>query len=162
VSGRAAHVVDLEHVETIDVLGPTVQILATAEDDGGPCLMRGVIGPGVAVPLHTHADPETFVVESGALEGLVDAGDGARWVPIRAGDVFHVPGNARHAFRNSSAQPAVTLMTTTTRIARFFREIAGPPSPEAIERFLRVSERYGYWNAMPEENAAVGVALPTP
>jgi hypothetical protein len=36
------------------------------------------------------------------------------------------------------------------------------PSPEAIERFLRVSERCGYWNATPEENAGVGVALPTP
>jgi quercetin dioxygenase-like cupin family protein len=144
------------------VLGPTVQILASAEDDGGPCLMRDVIPPGVAVRLHRHADPETFVAESGALEGLVDAGDGARWVPIRAGDAFHVPSNARHAFRNASAEPAVTLMTTTARIARFFREVAGPPSPEAIERFLRVSERYGYWNATPEENAAVGVPLPTP
>jgi hypothetical protein len=39
--------------------------------------------------------------------------------------------------------------------------VAGPPSPDVVERFLRTSERYGYWNATPEENAAVGVELPT-
>jgi hypothetical protein len=39
---------------------------------------------------------------------------------------------------------------------------AGPPSAEAIERFLATAERYGYWNATPEENAEVGLALPAP
>ena len=37
---------------------------------------------------------------------------------------------------------------------------AAPPSPEAIERFLQTSARYGYWNATPDENAAVGLTLP--
>ena len=33
----------------------------------------------------------------------------------------------------------------------------GPP-PVPDERFLATAERYGYWNATPEENAEVGLA----
>jgi hypothetical protein len=50
------------------------------------------------------------------------------------------------------------FVVTTASIARFFREIAG----HGVERFLEVAERYGYWNATPEENAAAGIALTTP
>jgi hypothetical protein len=28
-----------------------------------------------------------------------------------------------------------------------------------MQRFLKTAERYGYWLATPEENAAVGVSL---
>ena len=34
-----------------------------------------------------------------------------------------------------------------------------PVSPEELTRFLRVATAYGYWNATPEENAAVGIRL---
>jgi hypothetical protein len=60
------------------------------------------------------------------------------------------------------------LVISTSRIGRFFREIgkpavpgapAAPPSPEEIARFLKVSEKYGYWNAPPEENARVGLRV---
>lgn len=60
ISERAAHLVDPRNVETLDVLGPVVQFL-TAPRDGEPCVMRGTIPPGVTVPLHSHADPETFI-----------------------------------------------------------------------------------------------------
>jgi hypothetical protein len=33
------------------------------------------------------------------------------------------------------------------------------PSPEEIAHFLKVSERYGYWNATPEETARVGISV---
>jgi hypothetical protein len=36
----------------------------------------------------------------------------------------------------------------------------GPPSADQVQRFLATSARYGYWNASPEENARVGIALP--
>jgi hypothetical protein len=32
--------------------------------------------------------------------------------------------------------------------------------PDAIQRFLNLSEWYGYWNAGGEENAQVGFELP--
>ena len=69
---------------------------------------------------------------------------------IRPGDVFHVPGCAKHAFRNRSSEPAVMIVTTTSRIGRFFREVASPPAGgDPLLHFLATSERYGYWNATP-------------
>lgn len=163
-----AYLVDPAAVETLDVLGPTVQFL-TPPEDGEPCVMRGTIPPGVVVPLHSHADPETFLAVSGELEGLVHADEDVRWIRIGPGDVFHVPGGARHAFRNRSRGPAVSILVSTSTIGRFFREIgrplepgatpAWPPPPAALQRLRETAERYGYWNATPEENAAVGIPL---
>jgi quercetin dioxygenase-like cupin family protein len=157
--------VDLRTVETINVLGPTIQFI-TSPDGGGdaPCVMRGTIPPGVVVPLHSHADPETFFVLSGAVEALEYTPDGFAWLPVGAGDLFHVPGGDKHAWRNSGREPAAMLMTSTRRIGTFFREIAAldgscPPSQETLDHFLATAERYGYWNATPEENAEVGLAL---
>ncbi|HWT23907.1 MAG TPA: hypothetical protein VN213_10415 [Solirubrobacteraceae bacterium] len=36
---------------------------------------------------------------------------------------------------------------------------AEPPHAAAVRHFPEVSERYGYWNATPEENARVGLAV---
>jgi quercetin dioxygenase-like cupin family protein len=162
-----ARLVDPRTVETIEVLGPTIQFLSTPEpDDNAPCVMRGTIPPGGVVPLHSHADPETFLAVSGEVEGLSHSYDGFSWVRVRPGDVFHVPGGAMHGFRNRSAQPAVSLIVSTMKIGRFFREVAtsstaaGPPSEEQIEHFLATAERYGYWNATPEQNAELGLAPP--
>jgi quercetin dioxygenase-like cupin family protein len=165
---RTAHLVDLGDAETIDVLGPTIQFLTPpTAGDNEPCVMRGTIPPGVSVPLHSHRDPETFLMVSGEVEALTEADGGFTWVRVRPGDIFHVPGGAKHAFRNEARAPAVMIIASTCRIGRFFREVAtpaavrpGPPSPEAIRHFLEVAEKYGYWNAGPEENAEVGISLP--
>ena len=50
----------------------------------------------------------------------------------------------------------MNILVSTARIGRFFREVAAP-SGDPIEHFLATAERYGYWNATPEENAAVGL-----
>jgi uncharacterized RmlC-like cupin family protein len=133
--------------------------------------MRGTIPPGGAVPLHSHADPETFLALSGEVEGLFDRPGDPGWVRIGPCDVFQVPGGARHAWRNLSDEPSVTIVVSTARLGRFFREVgtrvapgtaatASPPSEEELERFLAIAARYGYWNATPEENAAAGVPFP--
>jgi quercetin dioxygenase-like cupin family protein len=162
-SDHTAHIVDPSTAETIEVLGPAIQFLTSPDDgDGAPCVMRGTIPPGVIVPLHSHADAETFLTLSGGLEGLSDAAGGPTRIRIRPGDVFHVPGGARHAFRNTGQEPAVMHVVSTAKIGAFFREVAmadGGPA-DVLERFLETAERYGYWNATPEENAAVGLALP--
>lgn len=50
----------------LDVLGPTVEFLTSpAAAHGDFCVMRGVIPPGVAVPLHSHDATEVFFVLSG-------------------------------------------------------------------------------------------------
>jgi quercetin dioxygenase-like cupin family protein len=153
----------------LDVLGPIVEILTPLDaPDDAPCAIRGTIPPGVSVPLHSHPEPETFVAQSGTVEGLARSGARLDWVHVAPGDVLHVPGDTPHAWRNQGAEPAVTIIVTANRIARFFHEVGtpvaevpapGPPTPAAIERFLAVAERYGYWNATPEENAAIGIRL---
>jgi quercetin dioxygenase-like cupin family protein len=165
---RVAHLVDPRRLETIEILGPTVQYLTSPDaGDGEPCVMRGTIPPGVAVPLHSHADPETFLLVSGEVEGLELSGKDPRWFAVAPGDVVHVPGDAKHAWRNLTPEPAVMIIVTTPKMGRFFRELgvpAGtggsePPDDATIQRFLLTSARYGYWNATPEENAAVGLQL---
>jgi quercetin dioxygenase-like cupin family protein len=166
----AGHLVDVQHVEAIDVLGPTIRYLTPPEgDDRAPCVMRGTIPPGIVVPLHSHADPETFLLVAGALEALTPSENGFVWKPVTAGEVFHIPGDAKHAWRNRSQETADSILISTVKIGRFFRELGRPvgsseephwpPRPATIERFLATAERYGYWNATPEENAAVGLRL---
>jgi quercetin dioxygenase-like cupin family protein len=134
----------------LDVMGPTIEFLVPPAD-GEPCVMRGTIPPGVAVPFHSHADPETFVMLEGEVEGLTDRG----WVRIRPGDVHHVPGDEKHAWRNLAGEAAVMIIVSTATLGRFIVEVAG----KSVEEFLAIAERYGYWNATPEENAAVGVQI---
>ncbi|HET9902174.1 MAG TPA: cupin domain-containing protein [Xanthobacteraceae bacterium] len=157
--------------EVLDVMGPTIALLTEpAPEDSVPCVMQGTIPPGGVVPLHAHADPETFLAIEGEVEGLAEYPEGFRWVRIEPKEVFHVPGGAKHAFRNPTQQTAVMIVVSTSRLARFFREIGTPrpsgdgppvrPGAERVRHFLDVAARYGYWNAGPEENAAVGISLP--
>src|SRR4051794_12129000 len=102
-----------------------MQVL-TPSDEGedAPCLMRGAMPPGVVIPLHSHPEPETFLAVSGEIAGFSQAPDSEGcWLRIRPGDVFHVPGGAKHAFRNIGPQPAVSLAVSTCRLARFFSEV---------------------------------------
>lgn len=54
--------------EVLDVLGPRLQHLTKLSDDQDYCLMKGEVGPGVFVPLHSHGDRETFFILSGELK----------------------------------------------------------------------------------------------
>ncbi len=167
---HVAHRMEPLEREELEVLGPVVEFLTPfSEDESEPCAMRGTIPPGGIVPLHSHLEPETFIQISGEMEGLVWSDDGFEWVRIRPGDVFHVPCGARHAFRNPSSEPAVSIVVTKPRIARFFREVGTvrtlgvsatrPPAEAMLRHFLEVSGRYGYWNGTPQENAEVGLSL---
>jgi quercetin dioxygenase-like cupin family protein len=150
-----AQLVNPDALERLELMGPTVEFLVPPGDDGEPCVMRGTIPPGGVVPLHSHGDPETFLCLAGEVEGLIHSDAGYTWVPVRAGDVFHVPGHAKHAWRNLATEPVVNVIVSTAKMGRFFRAIDGA-SPE---QFLRTAERYGYWNATPEENAEVGLSI---
>jgi quercetin dioxygenase-like cupin family protein len=171
IDRKVAGLVDRQTIETIDVLGPTIQFLSSDERDNEPCVMRGIIPPGVAVPLHSHAEPETFIAISGRIEGLREADGNFEWLPIGPGDVFHVPGWVKHAFRNQSKEPAELIVAAPASIGRFFREIGtpvipgarpAPPSAKVIQRFMAAADRYGHWNATPEENARIGIFLNPP
>jgi quercetin dioxygenase-like cupin family protein len=153
----------------LDLFGPTVEFLTSPnEADAVYCVMIGTIPPGGAVPIHRHADDETFYVLSGGVEVLSERGDKFEWLSVKEDDCIHIPGNARHAFRNTSGQPVVQLITTTPKLARFFQEVGRPvtpatrlppPTPDDLQHFARVSTQYGYWNGSPADNAAIGLSL---
>jgi hypothetical protein len=109
---------DAARVEILDVMGPRVQLLNLPRNDTEPCLISGT----TPLDVFTHPDPETFVHLSGELEGLRESGDVFGWVQIAAADIFHVPGGAKHAFRNHSRAPAVSIVVTTPKLGRFFRD----------------------------------------
>ncbi len=134
------------------------------------CVLRGEIPPIVSVPLHGHPDTEDFFVISGEVKALRQGTQGYEWIVVKAGDHLHVLSGAGHAWRNVSSEPLVAFIITTTRLAQFFQEVGRPvaatPQPvtaEELAHFLScyesVSAKYNYWNATPEENAAVGIRL---
>lgn len=124
------------------------------------CLMQCTLPPGAIVPMHSHADRETFYVISGKIDALrVD-----RWEELEPGDVFDVRDGMKHAWRNSSQEAASILCVTTTKLARFLQEISVSQdetltADEQAQRFLRLVQANGYWLASPQENAAIGLTV---
>ena len=157
--------------QCVDLLGPTVELLTSPQEASIDfCVLRGVIPPGVCVPLHSHPDTEDFFVISGEVQALRQGAQGYEWIVAKAGDHLHVPSGAHHGWRNVSGKPLVAFLITTRKLAQFFQEVgrpvAGTSQPVTAEdlahflvRFATVSAKYGYWNATPEENAAVGIRL---
>jgi quercetin dioxygenase-like cupin family protein len=150
----------------LDILGPTVEILTPENVEC--CVLKGIIPPGVSVPLHSHPDYESMFVLSGFGQVLRQRGDSFEWLAIQPGDFIHIPGCAKHAWRNNSPEALVQLITTTQRLARFFREIGKPvnrdaalqrPTQPEIQRFVETAARHGHWMAGRAENAAVGIDL---
>jgi len=162
-------VAERSHGEVIDLPdGATVEFLTPPDAAGGFCVMRGVIPPGGIVPLHSHADAEAFLVLSGTKQVLLHGAAGPEWHRVQAGDYIDVASGTPHAWRNDSDQPVVDLLITTNRLGQFFREMrrpagaTGPPTPDDLARLGALAQKYGYWTATPEENAAVGIYLPSP
>jgi quercetin dioxygenase-like cupin family protein len=167
---RSTHIVKRGTFHALDVFGPSLEFLTSPEEevDAGYCMMIGTIPPGVSVPLHSHPDTESFFLVSGAVQALSQQDKEFEWLDVRPGEFVHVPSNAKHAWRNTSREPAVQLITATPKLGRFFQEIGRPvptgaflppPTPEDIEHFMRVATKYGYWLGNPADNAAIGIAV---
>jgi quercetin dioxygenase-like cupin family protein len=159
--------INAKNEPTSNILGPEIQFLVDpAEAAGAFGLVRGVVAPAIAVPLHSHADPEVMFVLDGALEFLQHDGKSGRWLTARRGEFISIPGNATHALRNSTHENTSLLLVTTPNIYGFFRAIAnpvnsgskpGPLTPTDMERLMALSVKHNYWLASPEENAAIGL-----
>ena len=154
----------LHEPEVISLMGAQMLVVARMGDgDDDTVIIRSTMGAGPRqVPLHAHADVESFLVLAGELQVYVeDARPG--WRTIGAGRSLTVPANVRHAVRNVSGAPVDSILATTARIARFFSEIAtrpgetfnAPPSAEDITHIRAVADRYDYWMGSPADNAAL-------
>ena len=133
---KASHLVKRGTYRILDLFGPTVEFLTAPEDsDAVYCVMIGTIPPGMFVPLHSHADVESFYLLSGSVQVLSDQSDMLEWLNVKSGEFVQVPSNAKHAFRNTSTEPIVQLITTTPRIGKFFVTSEGQSHLES--RFRR-------------------------
>ena len=161
-----------EHVasgeQTFDIFGVRLQFLIAPEQSGGKIsLYRGTLRPAVVIPLHSHPEPEVFYVLEGNLEVYQESGAQQGWSIARTGHVVAVPCDMKHALRNTSSNPATTVLVTQDRLYAFFREIAKPvdgqpgrpPSPEELQQLFIVAAKYGCWMGSPEENGAIGINL---
>jgi quercetin dioxygenase-like cupin family protein len=150
---------------TVEVFGPTLEFVSGPDDPAADFwVMRGVLPPGVAVPLHSHDDAEDFFILVGTQQVLTKSDQGLQWRDVSGGGYVHIPAGVPHAHRNVSDEPAVELVVTTARLGRFFQEVARadttqPPTPAELAEFVAVATRYGYDLGTPEQNAAVGITL---
>jgi len=150
--------------ELIDMVGARFEVVARmGTGDADTVLFRTRMTAGKVVPLHSHVDPECFYVLNGCIEVFV-VGDGPRWQAVETGRSLLVADGVKHAVRNTADQPADLILATNNRLARYFREAGRPaapgteplpPTPDDIQRMIRVSKAYGYWIASPAESAAV-------
>ena len=160
-----------EHVATgisaFDIFGVQIEFLITPEQANGKIsLYRGTLPSGIVVPLHSHPEPEVFYVLEGNLEVYQESGAQQGWSTLRHGNVLAIPGDVKHALRNTSSSPATTVLVTPDQLYKFFREIAKPldaqpaaPSPEDLQQLFTAAGKYSYWMGSPEENAAIGINL---
>ena len=154
-----------EHIsEILDVIGPQIQpVTALSDANDDYCLIKANIPAGAVVPLHSHADRETFFILTGELQALRND----HWITLVSGDVLDVPGGLRHAWRNRSSAPVALLIVTNMRLGRFLREIGrpaatvaqGPPTAADFSRLMETAQAYGYWVGTAAENAKVGISL---
>jgi quercetin dioxygenase-like cupin family protein len=82
-----------QHKQRLTPNGTLFEFPASPDETGSEiCLIRGMIPPGVAVPLHSHSDVELFYVLEGSLEAF-QAGNGNHgWVSFGQGNIVSVPG----------------------------------------------------------------------
>ncbi len=154
---------------TWNVLGVLIEFLAKpADTQTDTALVRGTMQGGLIIPLHSHADQELLYVVAGALEVFIE---GRGWHSASTGEVVVIPGNHKHALRNTTTRDVTTIAFTGSDLYYFFRELAvpadpnpspamTPPSPEELRKFIEANAKYGYWLGSPEENAAIGIRLP--
>jgi quercetin dioxygenase-like cupin family protein len=157
------------HKDVFNVSGVLLEFLASPEEvKDSICFIRGMMPPGIVVPLHRHEEPELMYVLEGSLEVYRSDGPSGGWMAARTGDIVVIPSNVKHALRNGSSVPTTLALVTKSELYAFFRELAKPfdpdqrpesPTPEAMQELFELAAMHGYWMASPEENAAIGISL---
>lgn len=136
-----------------DILG----VLLEWKARGPFCLLEATVPPGVGVPLHQHAEQETFYVLDGEASFAREQEGAIHWIAARPGDTVRIPGDAMHGFRNAGSATVRMLIAAEGKLGDFFAEAgvpadaaaAGPPAPDEIARVLAIAEKYGQRFAPP-------------
>jgi quercetin dioxygenase-like cupin family protein len=138
--------------KTFCAVGDKYVILATGEQTSGAyCLAEATVPPGGGPPPHYHTrEEESFYV----LEGEITFTVNDKKVIGTPGTFVQIPRETPHAFKNASDRPArMLIQCTPAGFDRFMAEFATelpspdapplPPSPEEIEKLLRLAPSYG-------------------
>ena len=154
---------------TFNMFGVLFNFLVTPNETGYEItLFKGTLPPGVVIPLHSHAEAEVLYVLEGSLEVYRESGEAPGWSTTPPGGVLAIPGNVKHALRNTSSTPTTVLLVTQEELYNFFRSIAkpfeagqmpAPPSPEDMQQLFAAAAKYHYWMGSREENATIGISL---
>jgi quercetin dioxygenase-like cupin family protein len=148
-------------LEAIDILGPQIEFATrTSGDADDYCVMLGIVGAGVFVPLHSHPQRETIFVMTGQLEVYGSEG----WRELWPGEVFDIEGGSKHAIRNNTGNRTSVLLISTIEMTDFFLTV-GTPLSEREPRttpsaFAQAAQDRGFWLADADENRLIGLELP--
>ena len=86
------------------------------------CVITAEAPAGFIVPLHSHADRETFYVLSGEMSFY----DGVSWRVLKQGECVDVVDSMKHAWHNASNSAASLLIVTTVRMGLFLQQVSSP------------------------------------
>jgi mannose-6-phosphate isomerase-like protein (cupin superfamily) len=114
------------------------------------CLFENRSDGNTRTPIHVHArDDETIYVIEGELTAVLDSQSRR----LTAGESIFLPRGIPHQLVNMSGNPCrYILIGTPALFERFVEEVghelqpdevAGPPTPEEIERLREASPRFG-------------------
>ncbi len=113
-----------DNLPHIGLVGDTYTVTIKGEDTNGRyCLIDMHIPPGGGPPPHRHDFEETFIL----LDGDMEATFRGKKMTVRAGESLHIPANAPHQFRNTSAGPVRMLcICAPAGQEKFFLELGVP------------------------------------
>ena len=134
--------------------------LRSRDTDGQYCALQVTIPAGCVVPLHQHAEQEAFFILEGAVEFAETRNGALHWRTLRVGEMFNIPSDAVHGFRNLSRDAAKGLLTAHAGMEGFFLDAGtpvpsnpAPPTRAEIERLISIATEHGH-RFLPPESAA--------
>ena len=131
--------------------GIVMKRLLSGEQTGGQfCLFENRSGGDTRTPVHVHSgDDETVYIIEGELTAVID-GQPRR---LTEGESMFLPRGIPHQLVNTTGKPnRYILIGTPALFDRFVEEagralqsgeVAGPPTPEEIERLREAAPRFG-------------------
>lgn len=142
-----------------DIVGDRYTMLATGADTRGQyALWDALVPPGGGPPPHLHTnEDERFTVLQGAVTFFL----GPQRIVATPGMSVSAPRGHAHAFRNETDAPARMLIHVQPAGFEKFLEAAAvritdpgspvtPPTPEHIDRVLRLAPMYGIRFVQPD------------
>lgn len=142
---------DANEGRTVGIVGDIYRFLATSEETGGRYSMfEAIVLPGGGPPPHIHhKEDETFYI----LEGEITFQIGGERRVAGPGTFVHMPIGNLHAFKNETDQPVKMLVSFVPAGLEemFFQvgkdladgEVPEKPSPQEVDRLLKIAGRYG-------------------